>query len=86
MVSLIHHKTRLCHRRPRSIDSRAAIYMLRAAIYTMYNILIDSTCNIYIDDEKASMLDVHLAAALFRALRPGCRLLLVGDPNQVEVL
>ena len=33
--------------------------------------------------DEASMLDVHLAAALLGALRPGARLCLVGDPEQL---
>lgn len=33
--------------------------------------------------DESSMLDIHLAHALFRALRPGTRLILVGDVDQL---
>lgn len=39
-------------------------------------------CDTVIIDE-ASMLDVLLFESLLRALRPGCRLILVGDPDQL---
>ena len=33
--------------------------------------------------DEASMLDIHLAHALFNAIPPGCRLILVGDSDQL---
>lgn len=33
--------------------------------------------------DEASMLDLQMFAALLTALRPGCQLILVGDPNQL---
>lgn len=33
--------------------------------------------------DEASMLDVQVAAAVLRALRPDARLVLIGDPNQL---
>lgn len=40
-------------------------------------------CDFLIVDEF-SMVDTHLFASLLNALRPTCRLLLIGDPNQLE--
>lgn len=40
------------------------------------------TCDAMIVDET-SMVDLPLMAALLKALKPGCRLLLVGDPDQL---
>ena len=39
-------------------------------------------CDAMIVDE-ASMVDLQLMASLLKALKPGCRLLLVGDPDQL---
>ena len=33
--------------------------------------------------DEASMIDLQLMASLLRALKPGCRLILVGDPDQL---
>jgi exodeoxyribonuclease V alpha subunit len=33
--------------------------------------------------DEASMIDIYLARALFEAIRPGCRVVLVGDKNQL---
>lgn len=40
-------------------------------------------CQVLILDE-CSMIDVHLWRAILRALHPECRLILLGDPNQLE--
>lgn len=39
-------------------------------------------CDAMIVDET-SMVDLQLMASLLKALKPGCRLLLVGDPDQL---
>ncbi len=33
--------------------------------------------------DEASMIDIHIMAALLEAIAPGCRLVLIGDPNQL---